>query len=107
MNRTRTSNSRFSGPLVAGLMCWLSTFLFANNADAAFGDLVTQYSLPASSFVMHPTQPYMYATIPSQNAVAIINTNTLVVENTVFVGSGPVNLAFSSDGLKAYIANST
>jgi YVTN family beta-propeller protein len=48
----------------------------------------------------------MYATIPSQNSVAIINTNTLAVEDTVFVGSRPVNLAFSPNGLKAYIANS-
>jgi YVTN family beta-propeller protein len=30
-----------------------------------------------------------------------------VVEDTVFVGSSPTNLAFSPDGLKAYIANST
>ncbi len=35
------------------------------------------------------------------------NTNTLVVEDTVFVGSAPTNLAFSPDGSKAYIANST
>jgi YVTN family beta-propeller protein len=48
----------------------------------------------------------MYATIPSQNSVAIINTNTLAA-STVFVGSGPANLAFSPDGSKAYIANST
>ena len=79
----------------------------APNAPAAFGDIVAQYSFPASSFVMSPTEPLMYATIPSQNSVAIINTNTLVVEDTVFVGSGPVNLAFSPDGSKAYIANST
>jgi YVTN family beta-propeller protein len=49
----------------------------------------------------------MYATIPSQNSIAIINTNTLAVEDTVFVGSGPVNLAFSPDGSHAYVANST
>lgn len=79
----------------------------APNAHAAFGDIVAQYGFPASSFVMSPTEPLMYATIPSQNSVAIINTNTLAVEDTVFVGSGPVNLAFSADGSKAYIANST
>lgn len=77
------------------------------NAHAAFGDIVAEYSVPASSFAMSPTQPLMYATIPSQNSVAIVNTNTLVVEDTVFVGSGPINLAFSPDGSKAYIANST
>jgi YVTN family beta-propeller protein len=49
----------------------------------------------------------MYATIPSQNAVAIINTDTLALEGTYFVGSGPTNIALSPDGLTAYIANST
>src|SRR5258705_8121764 len=81
--------------------------LVENNASDAFGDLVADYSFGASAFAMSPTEPLMYATIPSQNAVAIINTNTLEVEEMVFVGSGPVNLALSPDGSKAYIANST
>jgi YVTN family beta-propeller protein len=96
----------FPTRLVLGLICWLSASFVANNVHAAFGDIVAQYSFSASSFVMSPTQPLMYATIPSWNSVAIINTNTLVVESTVFVGSNPVNLAFSPDGSKAYIANS-
>ena len=98
----------FSFPrrLVLGLICWLSALFVANNAHAAFGDIVAQYTFPASSLVMSPTQALMYATIPSQNSIAIINTNTLAA-STVFVGSGPANLAFSPDGSKAYIANST
>lgn len=81
--------------------------LAANNARGALADKVAEYSFPASSLVMlHPTQPYMYATIPFQNSIAIINTNTLAVERTIFVGSGPSNLAFSPDGSHAYIANS-
>jgi YVTN family beta-propeller protein len=74
---------------------------------AAFGDIVAEYTFPASSLVMSPTEALIYATIPSENSIAIINTNTLAVESTVFVGSGPANLAFSPDGSKAYIANST
>src|SRR5256886_13795199 len=97
----------FPRQLILCLICWLNTLIVADNAHAAFGDIVAQYTFPASSFTMSPTQPLMYATIPSQNSVAIINTNTLVVEDTVFVGSGPTNLAFSPDGSKAYIANST
>lgn len=81
--------------------------LLSANAHAAAGDVLASYNFGASSFAMDPTAPYMYATIPSQNAVAIINTNTLAVEKTVFVGSGPANIAFSPDGLTAYIANST
>src|SRR2546429_7976357 len=97
----------FPRQLILCLICWLNTLIVADNAHAAFGDIVAQYPFPASSFTMSPTQPLMYATIPSQNSVAIINTNTLVVEDTVFVGSGPTNLAFSPDGSKAYIANGT
>jgi YVTN family beta-propeller protein len=92
--------------LVLGLVCWLSALCVANNAHAALGDVVAEYSFPASSFAMSPTQPIMYATIPSQNSIAIINTNTLAA-STVFVGSGPTNLALSPDGSKVYIANST
>ena len=88
-------------------MCGLGAVFVAYGAYAAFGDIVAQYTFPASSLVMSPTQPLMYATIPSQNSVAIINTNTLAVEATPFVGSSPVNLAFSPDGSNAYIANST
>ena len=93
--------------LVTALKCCLTAFFIANTAQANLGDIVAQYGFGASSMVMSPTQPYMYATIPSQNAVAIINTNTLAVENTVFVGSGPANITFSQNGSTAYIANST
>jgi YVTN family beta-propeller protein len=87
-------------------MFLLSASFVANNAHAFLGDVVAEYTFPASSFVMHPTQPTMYATIPSQNSIAIINTNTLAA-STVFVGSRPTNVALSPDGSKAYIANST
>src|SRR5262245_23180020 len=92
--------------LVLGLVFGLSILFIANNVHAALGDAVAEYSFPASSFVMHPTRPIMYATIPSQNSIAIINTNTLVA-STVFVGSHPTNIALSPQGSKAYIANST
>jgi DNA-binding beta-propeller fold protein YncE len=91
--------------LVLGLMFWLSASFVAHNAHAFLGDVVEEYSFPASAFVMHPTQPIMYATIPSQNSIAIINTNTFAA-STFFVGSRPANLALSPDGTKAYIANS-
>ena len=106
--RMKTKKDRLCFPtrLVLGLIWWLSASLVADNAHAALGDVVAEYRFPASSFVMHPTRPLMYATIPSQNSVAIINTNTLAA-STVFVGSRPTNIALSPDGTKAYIANST
>jgi YVTN family beta-propeller protein len=100
-NRTSFAN------LIACLVCCASALLLTHDAQGAFGNILAQYGFPARSLVMSPTQPYMYATIPSQNSIAIINTNTLAVERTIVVGSGPTNLAFSPDGSKAYIANST
>jgi YVTN family beta-propeller protein len=94
-----------AAPLLAAML-WLSCLFVADNANATLGDVVAEYSFPASSLVMSPTQALMYATIPSQNSVAIIDTNTLTAQ-TYFVGSNPANLAFSPDGSKAYIANST
>jgi YVTN family beta-propeller protein len=103
----RACTARFPKALAAGLWCWLIVSILANNAHGAFGDLVTTFTFPASAFVKSPTQPeVIYATIPSQNAVVIINTATLAYE-TAFVGSGALNLALSPDGLTAYIANST
>jgi YVTN family beta-propeller protein len=97
----------FPKRLVLVLILWLSGLLVAHNSDAFLGDVAAEYRFPASAFVMSPTKPLMYATIPTQNSVAIINTNTLAVEDTVVVGSHPINLAFSPNGLKAYIANSS
>ena len=93
-------------PLLLTIVWWLSGSLVANNANATLGDVIAEYSFPASSLVMSPTQALMYATIPSQNSLAIIDTNTLAAQ-AYFVGSGPINMAFSPDGSKAYIANST
>ena len=92
--------------LAFGLTFWVSALFAANNVHASLGDVVAEYSFPASAFVMHPVRPIMYATIPSRNSIAIINTNTLAA-STVFVGSRPTNLALSPNGSKAYIANST
>ena len=93
---------RYPTRLFLALICWLSASIVPNNAHAALDDVVAEYRFPASSFAMHPTQPVMYATIPLQNSLAIINTNTLAA-GTVFVGSRPTSLALSPDGSKAYI----
>src|SRR4029077_20566098 len=106
MGITQTNNSCFPRHLLVRVMCWVGAFFLATTAHGAPGDIVAQYSFAASSFAMSPTQPLVYATIPSENSIAIINTNTLAA-STVFVGSAPTNLALSPDGSRAYIANST
>jgi YVTN family beta-propeller protein len=107
MKTLPTSRNFAARYLAAAMLCAFSTGWLASSSHAAVGDVVAQYPFGASAMVMSPTEPYIYATIPSQNSVAIINTNTLAVENTVFVGSGPAGLTFSPDGRYAYIANSS
>ena len=86
----------------------LLLFLTPTTALAQLGRLEATYpSLGVSKFVLHPTQPYIYATVWSHNSVAIINTNTLVLEDLVSIGSGPQGLAITSDGSRLYVANAS
>jgi YVTN family beta-propeller protein len=64
-----------------------------------------EYDWTAEAFVIHPTRPVMYASLRDRNSVAIIDTNTLAVRNTVFIGSNPVGMALSPDGGRLYTAN--
>lgn len=73
---TAQTRSRSFKRLVLSLGLCSSALVVQDDARAALGDKLAEYSFPASSFVMHPTQPYMYAAIPAQNSIAIINTNT-------------------------------
>jgi DNA-binding beta-propeller fold protein YncE len=64
------------------------------------------YPLFASRFVMHPTQPRLFVSLGSSNAVAIIDTNTLAMVGSALVGSAPRGMAFSQDGSKLFVATS-
>ncbi len=66
---------------------------------AALGQLQRTFAnMVVGRFVEHPVLPYLYASLPAANSVAVINTQTLEVESTIFVDSGPQNLAISLDG---------
>ena len=56
--KTKMRNSTcFPTRLVPGLMFWLSALFIANNADAALGDTIAEYSFPASPLVISSTRP--------------------------------------------------
>ena len=65
------------------------------------------FSMGALRFLAHPDQPFVFATIPSTNSLAIFNSKTLQLEANFFIGSRPYGLALSNDGNTLYIANST
>lgn len=55
-----------------------------------------------------PILPLAYVTIfdgTNGNTVDVINTNTDTVINTITVGRGPIRVAITSDGSKAYVVN--
>src|SRR5205085_502285 len=64
------------------------------------------YNFGASAFVEDPTRPVIYATVPGLNSVAVINSSTPAVTNTIPIGSNPSGLALSADGSRLYVANS-
>src|SRR5262249_41830426 len=64
MRKTAEDRFAFSSRFLLRLICWVSALFVANDARAAFGDILAEYTFPASSLVMSPTEPLMYATIP-------------------------------------------
>jgi YVTN family beta-propeller protein len=48
----------------------------------------------------------VYATVPSNNVVIVIETTSLEVIKTIPIGSTPLGLAVSADGKKLWVANS-
>lgn len=65
---------------------------------------VTSFPLAVSKFALHHSEPLLYASVPALNAVAVVNTQTLELEATPFVGSNPRGLAVSPDGGTLWIA---
>lgn len=74
-------------------------------AWAAPVSVVNTYNWTAADFVQDPNRPVIYASVPSQNSVAVIDTNTLGVR-MVPIGSAPAGMALSPDGSRLYVANS-
>jgi DNA-binding beta-propeller fold protein YncE len=71
---------------------------------ADFADVLATYNFNAANFALHPTQHLLYASLPALNSVAIINTDTLALVNTVPIGPKPRGLALSPDGSRLYVA---
>jgi YVTN family beta-propeller protein len=79
--------------------------LVAGSRFASAGAIAT-YSFTISDLAESPDQSKIYVTVPSQNAVAVIDAHTLQVLNTVPIGSNPSSLTISPDGSTLYVANS-
>ena len=69
------------------------------------GRLVKTFNLNAGRLLADPVRPRLYATLPRDNAIAVIDTDTLAVVASFFIGFNPADLAISPDGTRLYVAN--
>src|SRR5437763_2366277 len=53
-----------------------------------------------------PARSRIYATLPNDNSVLVIDTTSLTVAKNIPIGSSPQGLAISADGSKLWVANS-
>jgi len=86
--------------LAAGVSLWGSVAMGAATVP------VTTLPWGTAALVQDPNQPVIYATVPSLNSVAVIDSNTLAVKTTIGIGSNPRGLTLSPDGSRLYVANS-
>lgn len=75
----------------------VSTPLFAGDTPIKALDLAAQRLLA------DPVRSRIYATLPDANSVAVLNTSTLTVQQTLLVGSIPHDMAISPDKSKLYV----
>ncbi len=81
-------------------------FLFSTApVQAQSGVLLKTFDIKAGKLLLDPSRPRLYATLPQDNSLAVIDTDTNTVLTTFFIGSDPVDLSISPDGTRLYVAN--
>ena len=73
-------------------------------AQATPGDLITTFNINAHSFVEDRNTNIVYASVTSNNSVAVIDMNSLEQIDSIVVGSAPRGMATSRDGNLLYVA---
>ena len=69
------------------------------------GTLIKTFDLKANKLLLDPARPRLYATLPNDNSLAVLDTNTNTVVATLSVGSQPIDLDISPDGTRLYVLN--
>ena len=88
-------------------LAWLATLLQpATAVQAQSGIVLKTFPLRAGKLLLDPARPQLYATLPTDNSVAVINTDTNTVTATLSIGPSPANMAISPDGTRLYVVNS-
>jgi hypothetical protein len=89
-----------------GILPLVVAFTISSPAIAAPGNLVKEFNLVIDSFEMDWENNRLYASIPGENSVAIINADDPEIIAIIPVGSSPSGLALSRDRQKLYVATS-
>ena len=95
-------------PLFATLCLALAALCLSpvSPVQAQSGILLKTFNVNAGKLLVDPARPRLYATLPQDNSIAVIDTDTNTVLTTFFIGSNPVDLSISPDGTRLYVANS-
>lgn len=88
---------------------WL--FVSANLTSAAPSPTPTPtpqtiFNRAVGSLAADPVRARVYATVPGDNTVIVVDTNSLTVTRTIQIGSIPQHLAVSADRSKLWVVNS-
>ena len=84
------------------------SLLILGTSSMAFAQLqVNTLNLTTNDLVYDSVTNKIYASIPSANgsngnSIGVINANTYLLENTIFIGSEPTILAISDNGQYIY-----
>lgn len=88
----------FAVPYLMGMFC--ATLCCSLPGQEAIFDFGT------GKFALDSTRSRLYVTVPDQNSLAVLDTETFeLVSPLFFVGFDPVGLDLSEDGSRLYIAN--
>jgi YVTN family beta-propeller protein len=88
----------------AWLLC-LFVLLIADDCRAGYGSELKSYAFGTSHIVRDDKRDRVYCTVPAQNSVAVIDSESLQVLATVFTGSQPNALSVAPDGSKLFVAH--
>ena len=82
----------------------LGTALTSPAQSTGSDNLIVRFLVAANHFVADPARHRIYASVPADNTVVVIETDPVRVAATIPIGLTPAGMAMSPDGLSLYVA---